>query len=170
MNLELKHLAPYLPYGLKAEMLDYEMDYVGRKYDEIIGVHQWSKNKDWCLLTDGGSKPSFDRIKPILRPLSDLVKIIKVYGKAFIPIMVVFGGENYREYNYTIDLSERPILGKRIEISVEDLGSPCVTFFLNNVLNNLLTYHNWQLLLEWHFDVFGLIEQGIAIDINTLKT
>jgi hypothetical protein len=24
-------------------------------------------------------------------------------------------------------------------------------------------------LHEWHFDVFGLIEQGLAIDINTLK-
>ena len=24
-------------------------------------------------------------------------------------------------------------------------------------------------LFEWHFDVFGLIEKGIAIDINTLN-
>ena len=23
-------------------------------------------------------------------------------------------------------------------------------------------------LIEWHFDVFGLIEKGLAIDINTL--
>ena len=26
-----------------------------------------------------------------------------------------------------------------------------------------------QKLFEWHFDVFGLIEAGLAIDINTLN-
>jgi hypothetical protein len=26
-----------------------------------------------------------------------------------------------------------------------------------------------QKLFEWHFDVFGLISKGLAIDINTLK-
>ena len=57
-ELTLEHLSGYLPYVLKAEMLDYKSDYVGRQYDIIIGVHQWSKNGDWCLLTDGGSKPS----------------------------------------------------------------------------------------------------------------
>ena len=27
----------------------------------------------------------------------------------------------------------------------------------------------WQKLFEWHFDVFGLIDAGLAIDINTLE-
>ena len=31
------------------------------------------------------------------------------------------------------------------------------------------SYAFWQSLFENHFDVFGLIEKGIAIDINTLK-
>jgi hypothetical protein len=25
-----------------------------------------------------------------------------------------------------------------------------------------------QKLLEWHFDIFGLIKEGLAIDINTI--
>ena len=28
---------------------------------------------------------------------------------------------------------------------------------------------DFEKLLEWHFDVFGLIDAGLAIDINTLK-
>lgn len=30
-------------------------------------------------------------------------------------------------------------------------------------------YNEMQFLLEHHFDVFGLIEKGLAIDINTLE-
>ena len=30
-------------------------------------------------------------------------------------------------------------------------------------------YHLVQKLLEWHFDVFGLIKEGLAIDVNNLK-
>ena len=32
-----------------------------------------------------------------------------------------------------------------------------------------LDYESIQELLEEHYDVFGLIEEGLAIDINTLK-
>ena len=32
-----------------------------------------------------------------------------------------------------------------------------------------LSYAVFVKLLEWHFDVFSLIEQGLAIDINTLN-
>ena len=38
--------------------------------------------------------------------------------------------------------------------------------------NPILGYWSWnamQILFENHFDVFGLIEKGLAIDINTLK-
>ena len=30
-------------------------------------------------------------------------------------------------------------------------------------------YQEMCKLLEWHFDIFGLIEKGLAIDINTLN-
>lgn len=35
-------------------------------------------------------------------------------------------------------------------------------------LINSLDYFLVSKLFEWHFDVFGLIEKGLAIDINTL--
>lgn len=34
---------------------------------------------------------------------------------------------------------------------------------------SLQSYKIVQKLFEWHFDVFGLIEKGLAIDINTLN-
>lgn len=37
-----------------------------------------------------------------------------------------------------------------------------------NVLN-FIQFREYKLLLEMHFDVFGIIEQGLAIDINTLN-
>ena len=87
MKLEIKNLACYLPYGLKAEMLDYQKDYVGKNIDTIVGIHQWDKSgKLWCLLTEGGSKPSLDRIKPLLYPLEYLTKEIEVNGEKFVPI------------------------------------------------------------------------------------
>lgn len=39
----------------------------------------------------------------------------------------------------------------------------------NNISNSGLSYSCIIFLLEHHFDVFGLIDQGLAIDINTLN-
>jgi len=33
----------------------------------------------------------------------------------------------------------------------------------------LKPYHVVRKLLEWHFDIFGLIDAGLAVDVNTLK-
>ena len=30
-------------------------------------------------------------------------------------------------------------------------------------------YFIYQKLCEWHFDIFGLIDAGLAVDINTVK-
>lgn len=151
MKLELKHLAPYLPYGLKAEMLAYEKDYVGKQYDEIIGLHEWSKNKDWVCLTAGGSKPSFDTIKPILRPLSDLTKEIEVNGEKFVP------------YDYFYDDSENDWFDGNVWMNYMFEGN------IEKSDIDFIPYYIIQKLFEWHFDVFELIENRLAVDINTIK-
>jgi uncharacterized metal-binding protein len=45
-----------------------------------------------------------------------------------------------------------------------------VAFFIERVKTGLIEVLIWQKLLKHHFDVFGLIEKGFAIDINTLST
>lgn len=164
-KLELKHIAPYLPYGLKFRInildqaiCDGVMVGLNNKEIEFEGVRKTiteSFQYDLCL--------------PILRPLSDLTKEIEVNGERFIPIMVLFGGEDYRKYNYKIDVIEKPRLGKYIQISVEGLGDNIIQFALKNPINNTLNYQNWQNIFEWHIDVFNLIPQNLAIDINTLN-
>jgi hypothetical protein len=145
MELEIKHVVPYLPYELKAEMLDYKKDYVGKKIDTILGIHQWDKSgKLWSLFTEGGSKPSLDSIKPILRHLSDFQE------EQIEEIKSIFDKNWCRAYDDFFDA---------------------------------LFQHDWDMhsiilmcpyeILQWffknHYDVFGLIEKGLAIDINTLN-
>jgi hypothetical protein len=84
--------------------------------------------------------------KPILRPLSDLTKEILHNGEKFVPV------EWLEEKYYTLGLH------KQCEKLAED------SRWVNHS-DYLLIIH----LLEWHFDIFGLLEKGLAIDINTLK-
>lgn len=129
MELELKHLAAYLPYGLKIQ---------GQTHGEIqemtglnSGVVMINHNtKGWAIFFD---------IKPILRPLSDIEKQIDHNGEKFVPMerLTNMAFVNYEMGLLTIDK----------DMSLKDYFK----------------------LLKWHFDVFGLIENGLAIDINTLK-
>ena len=138
MKLEIKHIAPYLPYGLKAKILDYKSDYVGREIDSIIGIHQWSNDGNlWSVLTLGGAKPSPERTKPLLRPISQLYKKIEINGEFFIPMEKLSKAFRYTDLFY---------------------------FDMNNLLQN--PYDVVKKLLEFNFDIFGLIEAGLAIEIT----
>lgn len=131
MKLEIKHLAPYLPYKLKLMLSE--------SHNANNGIHKFSG-------------------------LS--------YEKA--------DGHNPSEYvirchdlNYCFSLSDdvKPIL-RRLELLTEhDLdNSPYLTFndLKEDILNGNCPYWIWIDKVEKHFDVFGLIDAGLAIDINTL--
>jgi hypothetical protein len=176
--LELNHLTPYLPYGLKAEMLNYKSDYVGKQYDEIIGLHEWSKNKDWCCLTGGGSKPSLDDIKPILRPLSQLITEIEHNGEKFVPMVELAKVARLDVTKYVLG-SVDDAFGIRcnIENDVDDNTHEILGFDNTNgfghhykpsrkftmVVNQI---ELWQKLHKWKFDIFSLIENKLAIAVT----
>ena len=138
MELELKHLVGYLPYGLK--IINIELHVNGfRSKHSIKNLVLTPSNLEIGLKDVDGIKE-----KPILRPLSDLNKYCGDLG--FTPNRKLselgFGMDNFDE-DYTF----------------ED--------FLNaDILNNSFAFI--QKLLEWHFDIYGLIENGLAIDKNTL--
>ena len=139
MKLEIKHLAPYLPYGLKA--VDY-FDGI-RLIREIVTANIIG-------FTDCSTKA-----KPILRPLSDLTKEIEHNGERFVPIDELWNqtleqidSNTYDDYFFNKDLKTTWICKE-------------------NILQ--LEYVVVDKLFEWHFDVFGLIDAGLAIDINTLN-
>lgn len=123
--LELKDLAPYLPYKLKIKTrseirtMVYTNEYYGNLKDENpnpIALSVVLENN--CQL--------------ILRPLSDLV------SKEFLDY-----------FNFGSDMEE----------AIIERG------FFNF---NYLSVCDYIKLLENHFDVFGLIEKGLAISIHNI--
>ena len=139
-KLELKHLAPYLPYGLKIMRPD------NRTILEMVGLVS-----DWMIFHEEHGE-TFGAIhgysKPILRPLSDLTKEIEHNGEKFMPI------EKLKEtgVNCFAGCSDDLYLKTLRPYDIPDLQ-----------------YYEFQQMIIWHFDCFGLIDEGLAIDINTLE-
>ena len=127
MKLELKHLAPYLPYGLKV------------KHESNITMLMTCERKQGDFLAIESVIHGYG--KPILRPLSDLTKEITHNGENFVPI---------EEYHY---------------LRFEEISN----YKSGGIWLNHIHFREYNVLIELHFDVFGLIEKGLAIDINTLN-
>jgi hypothetical protein len=134
-KLELKHLPPYLPYGLQCRV--WKPSHIhNNKIVKLVGLI----NKDCGCFTQNNYY--YDEFKPILRPLSDLTTSHNIFEDKAI----CFIDESDNGGSFTID----DIYFKYKESSFSDWRNA------------------YLLLLENHFDVFGLIEKGLAIDINTL--
>ena len=142
MKLELKHLAGYLPYGLKA------IDERTKEIRTVTLLH-FTYDRESVghnhLLYEG---ILLSNHLPILRPLSDLAKEIEVNRKKFVPKEKLWD-----EIVYDTDEEYYRIL-KREWDEIDLIKSAPYRFV--------------QRLQEWHFDIYGLIENGLAIDINTL--
>ena len=170
MKLELKHLAPYLPYGLKIAHRDAYCH--TRDYEYILSPEKVEYVIDYS-----------ERF-PILRPLSDLYKEIEVNGEKFVPIVklceklnhplekyeldnqVVYGFEQrYADDSEAYSVAFDP-KSKTIGIYYDD---EALNPFENEFAYDIGNYDTVVQLFEWHFDVFGLIDQGLAIDINEIK-
>jgi len=141
MELEIKHLAPYLPYKLKCK-------WNKSKPYELIGLRNGNEsvNNELWIWKDGmdyGTGYLYECV-PILRPLSDLNNEIVINGEKHQMWLLINGQkalengeiENMNGYQYSI-----------LELS----------------------YNKIQTILKFHFDIFGLIEKGVAISYNDLK-
>jgi hypothetical protein len=144
-TLEFKHLAPYLPYGLK-------MNY-GIHYPVLCGLN--NADSVWLKYIDGTTREQhISDYKPILRPLSDLKKEIEHSGEKFVPI-------DWLNENKSVSLiiGIRPNTGEETVFN-ERTNSSNIRFFEHCIIEKLL---------EWHFDIFNLLSKNLAIDINTLN-
>lgn len=133
-KLELKHIAPYLPYKLKAikgvtriELTSIDLELPLIFHTSYLG----SRLKVMSNIAD---------IKPILHPLSDLTQEIEHNGERFVPAkkygLTMYEGQWCDEYY--AEYSESP----RAYVPIDG-------------------FNFW--LFEYHFDVFGLIDKGLAI-------
>ena len=131
-------LAMSLPYGLKCH-------FDGNSFD-IIGIF---KTVRLSYKPFGNISVSVNNCKPILHPLSDLTKPIEHKGEKFMPIKKLWemnGGGNIYIQDDSVGIHN---------------GYVCA-YDLNDALKFVFV------LIEWHFDICGLIEKGEAIDVNTL--
>ena len=136
MKLELKHIAPYLPYGLK--VIINGSDKITRMLvlNSVLFKNQIEIQTVWGTYGDMG-------FKPILRPLSDLTD------------------PEWRNKIYYFNLGCTDWVTKERETWVKEYKHDG---WLNRVPYGIVVF-----LLENHFDIFGLIEKGLAIDINTIN-
>lgn len=127
---------------------------------------------------NGDSFVEIKYIKPILFPLSSLTKEITIDGEKFIPIEVIMKSIGI---NGEITIDDEPCFGWD-ESYGDDAQGYAVCFnteklffgvcywediyegiFTDKMLYELPFEHKqFQKLLEWKFDVFGLIEAGLA--------
>ncbi|WP_417444619.1 hypothetical protein [Joostella sp.] len=129
MKLELKHLAPYLPYKINY-FIDFEDG--DTSIWELEGL-----TKEEIFIDGYDTNYESKNCKPVLRPLSDLTKEIDYNGDRFYP---------YNELKIPLDLS--------------------LNMDYRNINN--FPYKVISKMIEWHFDVFGLIDKGLAINMNEL--
>ena len=104
---------------------------------EVIAVRNWI---GWCVTyksENGETNIGIKAVKPILRPLSDITKEIEHKGERFIPVRKLITEPDDNLYPENIDY---------------------------RVVTNIMGYEKTQKLLEWHFDVFGLIPAGLATE------
>ena len=172
-TLELRHLAPYLSCGIKVKFLDDDTELTGEvkelgwRDDERENEHLRVKTKD-----DSFGLYFFE-VTPLLRPLSDLVKEIEVYGKKFIPIIELANiafprHEDIRIHNNKAGL----FMGDSAMYSFWFNETDSSFYTTIHYDEGRITPNQLQLfekLFEWKFDVFGLIKAGLAIDLNTIK-
>lgn len=144
-EIKFEQIAPYLPYNLECEILNYKSDYVGEKYATVKGYY-YLGNECFFNFKKGRdcAGKSVKEFKPILRPLEDLKKEITVNGKKFTPIKTFF-----REARMLIEH----------ELKVTN----------GNIICDYMSYEIMLKLFEWHFDVFYLLDKGLAVNINSIK-
>jgi hypothetical protein len=135
----LRELAAYLPYGLKIQ---------GQTHGDIetmTGLNSGAvminhKTIGWA---------DFHDIKPILRPISQVQENIE------------HNGENINVFDLMNEYWEVEFNGV-----THDFELPFNGFGLITLSAEQLPYNLVQTLLEYHFDVFGLIDDNLAIPVT----
>lgn len=153
-KLTLEQIQNYLAYDVNV-LLESPCFMDGRNMMKIVGRLNFDMI-DEVVLVEKTQKDryesSLEYIKLILRPLSDLTKEIEINGERFVPMNIFWlecggGLSNMAEESFKQQYYDNIVY------------TPIDSLAHGTVKN----------LIKWHFDVFGLIDKGLAIDINTLK-
>ena len=171
MKLELKHFATYLPYKLKCTRMKSDSKFVkdfGIK--ELIGL-SFNTNRECFTCIFENSELDINQVVPFLHPLSDLTKEIEVNGEKFIPMVELLKLDNTQWLERNPNGRYSKIEYSQNEVLANATFTYQATLSIHLHLKSLENERSWKIekLKEWHFDIFGLIDAGLAIDINTVK-
>jgi hypothetical protein len=174
-KLEVKHIAPYIPYRLKmqcgsAGIMELTEIYLSGRYKFYFHSSLNYKRKDFnygVLIKKGYAGLGFplSQVKPILRPLSDLYREITHNRKKIVPILklaeMAYPGTDWyladggAEHDTGYDYIKFSFTEKDGSFSKSNGG----------VANQAALF---DFLHELKIDFRGLIDDGLAIDCNTL--
>lgn len=171
-KLRLKHIAPYLPYGLKVEHEDLEVEETIIT-DVVMIAEDCMGFKDGCdYYFEPDDMDDYNPIvKLLLRPLSDLVKPLPS-GEIPLVELAKIAFPKHKNFRFEGDI---------ITLTVGD--KPMYSFNYNWAEMGFYTYthpygdpritpHQLQLfeyLFANHFDVYNLIPADLAVDINSIE-
>ena len=181
-KLELKHIVGYLPYGMQCKLNRLGVFNLDEEYPQQhnhichISSLQYVDN-DWLVEISVNSQKydytygmiGLDEFEPILRPMSDLHKDIN--GKIHLLELYAMASMGVYDNNFTI--SEDGVLDdtrNKMRVRwVKDVNK----LYIDDYYKGKGGYYTVSIeiieyLYENHFDIYGLIEQNLAIDINTL--
>lgn len=143
-DLLFKALCNYVYYGIEIQ--------TGKNNKLPLTIEAWDK----CS-THGESIGIEDvrigYLKPLLRPLSKLDELIEHNGETFIPISFFEIGDD-DNYSYEFDNGNIKLI-KDLEFILNSNDHHDILFLPFEVVNKLL---------EWHFDIYGLLELNLAIE------
>lgn len=159
MKLDLKHLAPYLPYALRIQV------WHERKNEPLIVVGFSPVMITEMFIDKRLMESNYNKgiaFKPILRPFSDLTKEIEHNAERFVPIERLFelAYPSHKFENYYTKKVPNWVSCSHVNTAAE------FYYYHNDFAEN--SYETVQQLISWHFDVFRLIDKGLAIDVNSL--
>lgn len=153
-KLELKHLAPYLPYGLII---------TDGEYNRKLSIHSTTYSTNDVGLSRLFAFGGYDYALglPALHQLSDLTKEIEHNGERFVPSYRICKQLLYDDSYVNTDDN---VISIQTHANVQN-----ILIAINNEILDECPCGIYRNLLEWHFDLFGLIEDGLAIDIKTIS-
>jgi hypothetical protein len=170
-TLELKYIAGYLPYRLRAMIGMGEIV-------SILGFNSDLKSLiiEWKISYGYGTRTELHVIKIselgsiLLRPRSDLYKAIIHNGKKIIPIVEMAKMHN-NKLDWVVPENYMVAVAGKYRFNIDGFGD--FTFYYDGVEKvEGKVYGQIELfdfLHELKFDYRGLIDMGLAIDANTLK-
>lgn len=172
MKLEITHLAPYLPYGLKWKFdgEDFTHDIVGLDITNR-GVKLVSPYNDYgdCEISSG---------KPLLLPMSSLytemedgtVPIVELAKMAATQMLTDKGewtlGNEYDIHGYLFRVVRNNFL---LAVFYYNEKSKYFSFRTNGVELHCPQLDLFTYLFSHHYDVYSLIPQNLALDKTKIK-